>query len=119
MVSLGVLSVYLLVAAQGMGWSGWGRKQHWDRVSCGWGTEAGLVVRVQNPYALAGAGAGAEVQLVTPCLSGGMGAEFAGRSGGGMRSETGKKAQEVGRGSEGVWAVAVPGTETQLDREAD
>lgn len=38
---------------------------------------ADQVVQAQNLYALVGA----EVQLVTPCLSGGMGAEFGGRSG--------------------------------------
>lgn len=117
LVFLGGLSVYLLEAAQYMGCSGWGRrKQHWDRVSCGWGMGADRVVQVQNLYALTGAGA--EVQLVTRCLSGGMGAEFVGRSGKGRRVETGKKVQEGGHGPEGAWAAAVPGTETLLDREA-
>lgn len=110
------LSKYQLVAAQGTGWSGWGRKtQHRDRVSCGWGMGADQAVLSRGLYALAGAEV--EVQLVTPCLSGGMGAELAGRCGKGRRFETGKKVLE-GHGSGGVWAVAVPGTETLLDREA-
>lgn len=117
LVFLGGLSVYLLGAAQGRGRSGWDRrKQRSDRVSCGWGMGADRVVQVQNLCALAGAEA--EVQLVTPCLSGGMGAEFVGRSGKGRMFETGKKVQEEGHGSEGVWAVAVLGTETLMDKEA-
>lgn len=115
LVFLGGLSGYQLGAAQGMGWSGWGRKiQRWDRVSCGWGMGADQAVQAQNLYAPAAA----EVQLVSPCLSGGMGAEFGGRYGRGRRVETGMKVQEEGHDSGGAWAVAVPGTETQLDREA-
>lgn len=69
-----------------MVWSGWGRRtQRWDRVSCGWGMVADRVVLAQNLYALAEAEA--EVQLVTPCLSGGMGAEFGGRCEKDMRFE--------------------------------
>lgn len=117
LVFLGGLSRYQLGAAQDMGESGWGRRtQRWDRVSCGWGMGADQVVQAQNLYAPAGAEA--EVQLVTPCLSGGMGAELGGRSGKGRRFEAGKKVQEEGHGSGVAWAVAVPGTETLLDREA-
>ena len=82
-------SGYQLGVAQGMGWSGWGRRtQHWDRVSCGWGMGADLAAQAQSLYALAGAEA--EVQLVSPSLSGGMGAEFGGRYGKGRRFETGR-----------------------------
>lgn len=86
-------------------------------MSCGWGKGAGQVAQDQNLYALAVAVA--EVLLVTQCLSEGMGAEFEGRNGKDKRSEVDMRAQEEGRGSEGVWAVAVPVTETLMDREAD
>lgn len=121
-VFLDALSVYLLEAARGMGWFGWGRrKQHLDKVSCGWGKGAGQVVQDQNPYALAVAvaEAEAEVLLVTQCLSEGMGVESEGRNGEDKRSEFDTRAQEEGRGSEGVSAGAVPATETLMDREAD
>lgn len=86
-------------------------------MSCGWGKGAGQVVQDQNLYALAVVGA--EVLLVTRCLSEGMGAESEGRSGKDKKSEVDMKAQEEGHGSEGGWAVAVPVTETLMDREAD
>lgn len=92
------------------------RTQHWDMVSCGWGMGADPVVQAQSLYALPGAEA--EGQLVTPCLSGGMGAGFGGKCGKDKRSETDKKVLHGGHGSGEVWAVAVPGTETLLDREA-
>jgi len=117
LVFLGGLLGSQLGAAQGMEWSGWGRRTHcWDRVNCGWGMGADQVVQVQNLYAPVGAEA--EVQLVTPCLSGDMGAELGDRCGRGKRFEAGKKVQVVGHGSEEAWAVAVPGTETLWDREA-
>lgn len=131
-VFLDALSEYLLEAARGMGWFGWGRrKQHLDKVSCGWGKGAGQVVQDQNPYALAVAVAEveaeaeavavaeAEVLLVTQCLSEGMGVESEGRNGKDKRPEFDTRAQEEGRGSEGVSAGAVPATETLTDREAD
>lgn len=85
-------------------------------MSCGWGKAVGQVVQDQNLYALAVAGA--EVLVVTQCLSEGMGAEFEGRSGKEKKSEADTKAQE-GHGFEGGKAVAVPVTETLMDREAD
>lgn len=119
-VFLDALSEYLLEAARGMGWFGWGRrKQHLDKVSCGWGKGAGQVVQDQNPYALAVAEAEAEVLLVIQCLSEGMGVESEGRNGKDKRPEFDTRAQEEGRGSEGVSAGAVPATETLMDREAD
>ena len=74
------------------------------------------MVLARNLYAPTGVEA--EVQLLTPCLSGGMGAESGDRCGKGRSFETGKKVREGGHGSAGAWAVAVPGTETLLDREA-
>lgn len=116
MVFQGGLSVCQPGAAQGTELLGWGRrKQHSDRVSCGWGTGAGQVERVQNLYAPVGAEA--EVQPVTPCQSEGTGAEFVGRSEMGRRFEVGRKAQEVGYGSEVAWVVAMLGTVTLKDRE--
>lgn len=75
---------------------------------------ADQAVQAQNLYALAEV----EVRLVSPCLSGGMGAESGGRYGKDRRSETGMKVQEGGHDSEGEWAVAVPVTGTLLGKEA-
>ena len=69
-------------------------------VSCGWGMGADQAVQAQNLYARAGAEA--EVQLVTPCLSGGMGAETGGRNGKGRRFVTDKKVLEGGHGFGGA-----------------
>lgn len=111
----GGLSGYQLGAAQGMGLSGWGRRtQHLDKVSCGWGMGADRVVQAQNLYGLAQI----VVQLVSQGLSGGMGVETGGRCERGRMFETGKKVLVEGRGSGEVWAGAVPGTETLLDRVA-
>lgn len=62
---------------------------------------ADQVVQARNLYAPAEAEV--EVQLVTPCLSGGMGAEFGGRCGKDRRRfETDRKVLEGGCGSGGV-----------------
>lgn len=98
-----------------MGLSGWGRRtQHSDKVSCGWGMGADQVVQAQNLYGLAQV----EVQLGSRGLSGGMGVETEGRCERDRMFETGMMVLEEGRGSGEVWAVAVPGTETLLDRVA-
>lgn len=77
------------------------KKLCWDRVSCGWGMEADRVVQAQNLYALADVEV--EVEQVTPCLSGGMGAEFGDRCRKGSWFETGKRlVPEDGHGSGGV-----------------
>jgi len=77
---------------------------------------ADQVVRAQNQWALVEAEV--EVRLVTPCLFGGMGAEFGDRCGMDKMSETGRMVREGGHGSEGVWAVAMPVTVTLLGKEA-
>lgn len=110
------LSGYQLAVAQDMELSGWGRRtQHWDTVSCGWGMGADPGVQVQNLWVLVEA----EVLLVSPCLSGDMGAGFEDRCGMDMRFGTGKEVREVGHGFEEVWVVAMPVTGILLGREAD
>lgn len=81
---------------QGTGWSGWGRTQHWDMVSCGWGMEADPGVQAQILSALAEA----EEQQVALFLSGGMVAVFEDKYGKDKRSEVGRMVPEEAYGSE-------------------
>lgn len=98
-----------------MEWFGWGRTtQHRDRLSYELGMGVDQVVQAQNLYALAEA----EVQLVSPGLSGDMGAESGGRCGKDKSLETDRKVQEEGHDSEEVWAVVMPVTVTLLGMEA-